>query len=252
MTKPGTAAAAGPLSYAAPSAPNDRRRLHGSIAHDIAVAIVGGVYPPGSILPNEDQFSQQLAVSRTAYREAIRILSAKGLVESRPKIGTRVSERSKWSLIDPDVLAWHFEIEPSPAYMEQLFELRLMIEPRFAAIAAERHAAADIERIGEALGRMEAATLKSPEGERADLDFHHGIIIATKNEALLALSPGIGATIRWAGRLNMHHPERQPRDPIEEHRAVYEAMADRDSTKAFSIMDRLVRLSLADLRRLAA
>jgi DNA-binding FadR family transcriptional regulator len=242
------------LPYAAPNAPNDRRRLHGSIAHDIAVAIVGGVYPPSSILPNEDQFSQQLAVSRTAYREAIRILSAKGLVESRPKIGTRVTERSKWSLIDPDVLAWHFEIEPSPTYLDQLFELRLMIEPRFAGLAAERNGPDDIKRLGEALARMEALTLQSPEGERADLDFHHAIIIATKNEALLALSPGIGATIRWSTRLTMRRPLPLQDDPIPDHlpdhRVVFEAIARHDGTDAFAAMDRLVRESFADLRKL--
>ena len=73
--------------------------------------------------------SEGLAVSRTAYREAVRTLSAKGLVESRPKAGTRVSERGRWNLLDPDVLAWAFETEPGEAFIRDLFELRKIVEP---------------------------------------------------------------------------------------------------------------------------
>ena len=90
-------------------------RIHGVIAHDLGVAIVSGQYKPGEILQNEIDFSERLEVSRSAYREAIRILAAKGLVESRPKTGTRVNPEARWNLLDPDVLAWSFETEPSPS-----------------------------------------------------------------------------------------------------------------------------------------
>src|SRR3954468_5928255 len=93
------------------------KRLHGSIAHQLGVAILTGHYRPGEILPGEVEFSEQLQVSRSAYREAVRILAAKGLVESRPKAGTRVSDRERWNLLDPDVLAWAFEGEPSDAFI---------------------------------------------------------------------------------------------------------------------------------------
>src|SRR4051812_22408470 len=81
-------------------------RLHGTIARDLGVRIVSGRSRPGDLLDNEIQASERLKVSRTAYREAIRILNAKGLVHSRPKVGTRVSEPESWHLLDPDVLAW--------------------------------------------------------------------------------------------------------------------------------------------------
>ena len=87
-------------------------RLHGTIARDLGVRIVSGRFRPGDILDGEIDASDRLEVSRTAYREAVRILAAKGLVESRPKVGTRVSLPERWHLLDPDVLSWIFEREP--------------------------------------------------------------------------------------------------------------------------------------------
>src|SRR5262249_35177768 len=97
-------------------------RLHGTIARNLGVAIVSGVYQPGVILDGEVASSEQLKVSRTAYREAVRILAAKGLVESRPKVGTRVSPQEAWHLLDPDVLLWVFEGTPDESLLTALFE----------------------------------------------------------------------------------------------------------------------------------
>src|SRR5579885_3379929 len=87
-------------------------RLHGTIARKLGILIVSGKYQPGDLLGGEISSAEQLAVSRTAYREAVRILAAKGLVDARPKVGTRVNPQSKWALLDPDVLEWTFESEP--------------------------------------------------------------------------------------------------------------------------------------------
>ncbi|HWU80722.1 MAG TPA: GntR family transcriptional regulator, partial [Caulobacter sp.] len=113
-------------------------RIHGSIARALGIAIVSGQHQPGDVLNNEIDASEKLHVSRSAYREAIRILAAKGLVESRPKTGTRVSPRNRWSLLDPEVLAWFFESEPSEGFLQELYELRMIVEPAAAALAAER------------------------------------------------------------------------------------------------------------------
>jgi DNA-binding FadR family transcriptional regulator len=118
------------------------RRIHRRIADQLGIDIVSGRHPPGTILPKEVQASAKLRVSRTAYREAVRILTAKGLVESRPKAGTRVSERQRWNFLDPDVLAWVFSSEPSEAFVRALFELREIVEPQAAALAAQRRTSA--------------------------------------------------------------------------------------------------------------
>jgi DNA-binding FadR family transcriptional regulator len=232
----------------APRAMNDRRRIHGSIAHDMAVAIIGGRHQPGDVLPNEDDASRRLDVSRTAYREAIRILAAKGLVESRPKTGTRILPRSHWNMIDPDVLSWHFEVEPSPPFITQLFELRRIVEPSAAALAAERRTEADLAALATALAVLKQETLASPAGNQADLDFHHAILAATGNEALLALSSSIGATIRWSNAVK-NRPGRQIRESYLDHLHVYDAIAAADPDAARSAMERLVGLSSDDMWR---
>eukprot|EP01035_Chromulina_nebulosa_P037515 gene37515-50643_t len=122
-------------------------RIHGTIAHDIGVEIVSGVRKPGDVFGGEIEASEALGVSRTAYREAIRILAAKGLIESRPKAGTRVTQRSRWNLLDPDVLGWAFEGEPDTDFILDLFELRSVIEPAAAAFAARRRSDDDLATI---------------------------------------------------------------------------------------------------------
>jgi DNA-binding FadR family transcriptional regulator len=232
----------------APTAPNDRRRLHGSIAHDLAVAIVGGHYKPGDVLPNEDVFSQRLAVSRTAYREAVRILAAKGLVESRPKTGTRICERSRWNTIDPDVLAWHLEAEPSEGFIRQLFELRRIVEPPAAALAAQRRTENDLGAMRSALAVMGMDRLNTEAGMLADLDFHHAILVAARNEPLAALSSGIGATIRWTNMFKQREGA-LPRDVVADHVRVYDAIAASDPEAARLAMTALVDDALETTRK---
>lgn len=233
--KPPAAAAPG----LAPMGPNDRRRLHGSIAHDLAVAIVGGRWKPGDILPNEDVFSRELAVSRTAYREAVRILAAKGMVESRPKTGTRIAERTRWNIIDPDVLAWHLEAEPSEAFIDALFELRRIVEPAAAALAAARRTDGDLAVMRAALDRMGSDNLTTETGLAADLDFHHAVLVAAGNEPLAALSSGIGATIRWTTMFKQRAGA-LPSDPLAPHLAIYDAVRDGDAETARTAMIALI------------
>ena len=108
-----------------------RRSLHGQVANEIAQRIMSGEFAPGTILPNEAEFSVRLKVSRTALREAIKVLAAKGLVESRPKIGTRIRPRDHWNMLDPDVLAWQFATDNVTRFADDLFEVRQIIEPGY-------------------------------------------------------------------------------------------------------------------------
>src|SRR5437762_3646065 len=114
------------------------RRLHGAIARKLGADILSGDYAAGETLPTEAMATETLGVSRAAYREAIQTLIAKGLVESRPKAGTRVLPRDRWNLLDPDVLACAFAREPDHGLIASLFELRGIVEPAHAARAAAR------------------------------------------------------------------------------------------------------------------
>ncbi|MEI9903876.1 MAG: GntR family transcriptional regulator [Asticcacaulis sp.] len=146
--------------------------------------ILRGVYASGDILPNEIEASATLEISRSAYREAIRILAAKGMVESRPKTGTRVTERLRWNILDPEVLGWMFETEPSETFILNLFELRLITEPTAASLAAQRRNAGHLKTMDQALIVMARETLATEAGRQADLDFHDALMQATGNEAL--------------------------------------------------------------------
>lgn len=221
------------------------RRIHGSIAHELGVAIVTGRYQPGEILPGEVEFSEQLQVSRSAYREAVRILAAKGLVESRPKAGTRVSTQARWNLLDPDVLAWTFEGEPSDAFIRDLFELRMIIEPAAAELAARRRDASDLARMGHALEEMARHGLATPEGQAADQLFHQSLLHATRNAPLISLSSTIEAAVGWT-TIFKQRKRKLPRDPLPDHRLLFGAIADADAETAKAAMTELLRLALLD------
>lgn len=221
------------------------RRLYGAIAHKLGVAILSGEYASGDILSGEVAFSEALDVSRSAYREAIQVLSAKGLVESRPKAGTRVLPRERWNLLDPDVLAWAFTGEPDLELIRGLFELRAIIEPAAARLAAERRSRADLSKMKDALGLMRRHTLANDQGRAADRDFHRAILQATRNDALVTLSASIGAAVSWTTQFKQR-ARALPRNPIPDHVRVYDAIAAGDGKAASDAMAALVELALED------
>ena len=210
-------------------------RLSVRIAHDLGVAITAGEYQPGDKLEGEIEVSDRLNVSRTAYREAIRMLTAKGMVESRPRTGTRVLERSKWHLLDPDIIAWSFEGEPSEEFMRNLFELRRLIEPEAAFLAATRRTPRDLMRMGYALEQMEQYDLVSLEGRAADQQFHHAVLAAAKNELLVALSATVQASISWVTEFK-RRKRSFARDARPDHHQIFEKIAAGDNHGAREAM----------------
>lgn len=224
------------------------RRHNGAIAQKLGVAILSGDYPPGFVLGSEVTFAEALGVSRTAYREAIQVLTAKGLVESKPKAGTRVLPRERWNLLDADVLGWAFTGEPDIGFIRNLFELRAIFEPAAAELAASRRTDADLAIMHEALQAMEEHTLATAAGRAADRDFHAAILRATCNDALLVLSSSIGAAVNWTTQFKQR-ARALPRNPIPEHRLVFDAIAASDGEAARAAMRNLVDLALEDTRR---
>jgi GntR family galactonate operon transcriptional repressor len=218
------------------SDPARRRRLSEAVAHKLAVLIIGGKLSPGEILPNEDELAASLSVSRTAYREAVRMLTAKGLLAAKPRAGTKVQPRAAWSLLDPDVLAWHLEVEPSRAFILSLFELREVVEPSAAGLAAKRRDSADLDAISGALRRLEQEPEGSPKVLEADLAFHHAILTATKSDALLAMSPVIGSTLRWSVALTIVALPRVYGEALPFHQGIFEAIRKKDAAEAERIM----------------
>lgn len=225
------------------------RRLHGAIAHKLGTAILSGEYAPGDRLSGEVAFSEMLDVSRSAYREAVQVLTAKGLVESRPKAGTRVLPRNRWNLLDPDVLAWAFAGNPDTTFIRALFELRSIVEPAACALAAERRDRADLKAMKDALTAMSRHSLANDAGRTADREFHHAILAATRNDALVVLSSSIGAAVHWTTQFKQR-ARALPRNPIPDHRKVYEAILAQDAAAASGAMRLLLDLALDDIKQL--
>lgn len=232
---------------AQPAVRGPGRRLHGAVAHKLGTAILSGKYAPGDTLSGEIGFAEELEISRSTYREAIQVLTAKGLVESRPKAGTRVLPRHRWNLLDPDVLAWAFADEPDVSFVRDLFELRLVVEPAAARLAAERREKADIRMMKDALAGMRRHTLATEAGRAADRDFHHALLRATHNDVMVSLAACIGAAVNWTTQYKQR-ARALPRNPIPDHVRVYDAIAAGDPEAATEAMRNLVELAAQDTR----
>ncbi len=223
------------------------RRLHGAVAQKLGMAIVSGRYAPGDTLSTEVAFAEELQISRSAYREAMQVLTSKGLVESRTKAGTRVLPRHRWNLLDPDILAWVFAGEPDLSFVRDLFELRAVVEPAAARMAAERRTREDLAVMKAALVAMRRHTLATDAGRAADRQFHDAILAATGNSVLMGLSASIGAAVSWTTKYKQR-ARNLPRNPIPDHARVYDAIAAADAPGAADAMRILVDLALDDTR----
>jgi DNA-binding FadR family transcriptional regulator len=221
-------------------------RIPGVIARDLGVKIVSGMLRPGSVLEGEVEASDQRKVSRSAYREAVRILIAKGLVHSKPKAGTKVNDRSAWHLLDPDVLSWIFQTEPDYALVYSLFELRRMVEPEAAALAADRRSASQLKMMAEALKVMSQGRTVDKEWRDADEKFHAALLEASGNDFLTSLTSSVNAAISWSTIFKQRH-EPLKRDPVPDHRKVYLAIEKSDPAAARKAMAQLVDLALIDI-----
>src|SRR5690606_34269826 len=147
---------------------------------ELGFAIVSGRYPQGSILPSDSELLERFGVSRTVLREALKTLAAKGLIEARARIGTRVLPRGRWNLFDADVLAWHFELGPDIAFLRSLAEVRIGIEIEAAALAAERASPEQAETMIACVDRMAGAE-NPADFARHDLEFHRAVAEASGN-----------------------------------------------------------------------
>jgi DNA-binding FadR family transcriptional regulator len=220
-------------------------RLHGTVARELGIRIVSGVLQPGEILEGEIAASVQFNVSRTAYREAIRILAAKGLVNSRPKIGTQVSPRREWHLLDPDVLSWIFVGEPDKGLIASLFELRRIVEPDAARLAATRRTPEQLARMKAGLDGVAQHGFATETGRRCDEAFHSTLLEASANDFIVSLTSGVAAAIAITTAFKQHRLP-APHDALPVHLAVYEAIAAQDAEGAHDAMARLVDRGFSD------
>jgi DNA-binding FadR family transcriptional regulator len=173
-------------------------------------------------------------VSRTVLREALRTLTSKGLIESRPRVGTRVRPREAWNLLDVDVLDWYSRVAEPMAFALKLQEMREMIEPYAAALAAASHSEDTFSALDAAHSAMVAAR-NVDEWVRADLRFHLSVLTACSNELLIPLGTLIERTLEAQLRLNAKRAGVYNAS-LAEHTAVFEAIRARDAAGAQQAM----------------
>ena len=220
------------------------RKLHGQVVHELGRRVVSGTYGAGALLPNEDQLCQELQVSRTALREAVKVLAAKGLLEPRPRIGTRVRVREQWNLLDPDILAWRCATGADSEFLRHLTELREIIEPAATALAATSRSAEQLAAIASALKDMREASAIA-HWVQADLAFHTAVLRATNNPLLMPLAAIIGSALAALLSVTARSASDFKRG-LPDHQKVFDAIENGDAQSALHRMASL----LADTRNL--
>lgn len=203
------------------------------VTGEIGIRIIGGLYPEGAILPGDSELMQEFKVSRTVLREAMKTLSGKGLLMAKSRIGTRVRPRRGWQLFDPDVLMWHAAIGFSADFLAALGEMRLIVEPEAAALAALRRRPEQIPSLHAWVDRMAAAGRSRREFVDADLNLHLEVARVAGNPFLPALSTLIEVAL--AAALTKSSPVDElgaVAASAEQHRAIVEAISAGDEEAA--------------------
>jgi DNA-binding FadR family transcriptional regulator len=211
------------------------RNFHSYVINEVGSAIVAGVMPVGSSLPGDAEMMDRFGVSRTVLREALKTLEAKGLVEARAKVGTRVLPQSRWNLFDRQVLAWKLESGPSPAFLAAFKAVREGLEVQSARLAALHREAEHVRLLKYWLNQRSVMTHQPEPFALAEFEIHRVVAEASGNPFLRASSAifEFGVAVSVLGRLT---PDLQP---------PAEGLAD-PAAPAYAALIRAIETSDAD------
>lgn len=213
------------------------RNLTYGMLDAIGRAIVVGDYD-GSVFPTEAELAKQHGVSRSVTREAVKMLTAKGLLSARPRQGTIVQPTTSWNLFDTDVLRWLLERQFSIDLLRQFNELRVAIEPEAAALAARVASTDDIERISAGLARMEKAERGEDDPLESDIAFHIAVLRASRNPFYAQFREVVSTALRTSIRFTNRVKGRTAN--VGDHAAVHDAIAEANPEKARKAMRSLI------------
>jgi DNA-binding FadR family transcriptional regulator len=207
------------------------RNVHGNTLDLLGRKIVGGQYPAGASMPPEPVLCAELGVSRTVVREAVKSLVAKGLVTTGPKVGTRLLPSDEWNWFDPDVIRWQSQSGLTREFLRDLQDLRRVLEPAAVRMAAERATAKDISEIAAAYEGMRHAVEEGGDYVTHDLQFHQGLLRASRNRMVVQMSKVLGALLRTSFEISTARKD-GPRKSLPLHRAVLDAVMAHDPKRA--------------------
>jgi DNA-binding FadR family transcriptional regulator len=214
-----------------------RRKLYQYIVEELGQQIVHGRYRAGEVLPTEDRLCEELRVSRGVLREATKVLTQKGLIEVKPKVGTQVLAREHWNLFDPDVLLWHLQVEDAHRFLKTVTEVRSIIESEAARLAAIRAKADEMDSMKKLLNRMAQILADTDQYDYkafldVDIAFHASILNASHNDLLSQ----IGSTMREALIQAREHDARDidhQRASLPFHERIVDAISRGDAEAAY-------------------
>jgi DNA-binding FadR family transcriptional regulator len=212
------------------------RTMHQRVVDELGRRIVAGVWEPGRALPVEDVLATEIGVSRGALREAVKAIAAKGMLHVRPRTGTRVLPPTHWNHLDRDVLRWQ-QAGDSGTLLRDTGELRRIVEPEAARLAAIRARPEDVRALYDALAVMEAAAPRTGRGGyvEADITFHRALLDASGNRLLGSLGRAIDIALEHSFAVSTQTPGAVEAS-LPGHRAVVEAVEAGDPAAASAAM----------------
>ncbi len=204
-----------------------------NLTNTLGLAIVRGEYE--GALPSEAEICNEYGVSRSSTREAVKMLSAKGLIRSRPKQGIRIQPERFWNMFDSEVLKWILVSKPTLGLLREFLEVRIVVEPQAAALAASNADAVSLQQLSDAMERFREADTGLDDPLEADIAFHDALFNATGNRFFLQLIDFVTTALRVTIRYSHKIPDIET-PSAQMYEQLYKAIAKGDSDKASSIM----------------
>lgn len=206
--------------------------------------IAAGHYAEGETLPIEQELADSLAVGRNALREAVKVLSGKGLIRTAPRAGTSIRPREDWNMLDPDVLKWHADPDiATEEFMLDLVEMRRIVEPKAAELAAVRATRDDIASILSAYETMAASGSDQQQRMEADIQFHSAVLKAAHNQVLTHFRYAIAAYLKAHSRLGEQVSADDDKEDLERHHQIALAIATGKAKSAYSLTVEMLHLN---------
>lgn len=215
------------------------------VARILGMRIVGGEYRPGDLLPVEADLCAAIGVSRTTVREGVKMLSSKRLIEISPKTGTRVLPFSDWNLLDRDVLAWRLLAQFDTKIVQDIFEMRLCIEPRASALAAQQGSEDGLRAIERRYQDVRETLQQGGDmrlAAQADLEFHMTIINTSQNGMFITIGGAVKAALRVSSEM-LHRLPEHPMRELSLYDDVRQSILRRDVDAASLSMTALLQAS---------
>lgn len=213
---------------------------HAEVARSVGRDIIGGRFAEGAKLPGDSDLTARFGVSRPVLREAVKTLVAKGLLSTKARVGTVVRERAAWNMFDPDVLAWHLDAGIDKRFLRDLAEIRLAVEPRAAALAAERRSEADLAIMRQAVERMKTEPGTARAFAESDLAFHLAVASASGNAFMRSIGAVIEVALRASFALSAPDDDLEHDVVVIAHERIVEAIAAGSGEEAAAAMTNVI------------